>query len=263
MITKVLSTHCDKQMHDKDCYDLLIQSLLQNDSIEIPYFLEILESELPFEVEFEICKSLGIPLDIQNSRISLKIRQDLSKQIFCLVDIETSGFSHEENDIIEIAAIKYKNGTILETFESYIFAQNIPEKITEITGIDDTMLVNAPNVSQTLARFKAFLQDSVFVAHNVKFDFNFINAKLIQNKIPMMKNSFLCTLQLARKTIDAPKYGLGFLNEFLEINHPIRHRAYADCVIALKVFEQSLLSLPNNIISTQDLLDFTKMPRNA
>ena len=74
----------------------------------------------------------------------------------------------------------------------------------------------------------------------------------------MMKNQMICTLALARKTLQAQKYGLGFLNEFLGIKYPIRHRAYADCYIALKVFEESILHLPNTIKSTNDLIKFTK-----
>lgn len=237
-------------------YDNLLNILFSRQSINIKEFEEIVQEK--FDIGFEIAISLGIPLILQDDRICLALKENIFENTFCIIDIETSGFSPLKNDIIEIGAIKYKNGIILDRFESYAFAKDIPDKITEITGISDSMLVNAPNIKSVLEEFKIFLQHNIFMAHNVNFDFNFINAKLEQCELPPMKNIKLCTLNLARKTIVANKYGLGFLNEFLGINYPIRHRAYADCLIALKVFEHSLLNLPLGINNIKDLLIFTK-----
>lgn len=237
-------------------YDNLLSLLFNNQSISIEEFEKIVQEK--FDIGYEIAISLGIPIILQDHRIYLGLKENIFENTFCIIDIETSGFSPLKNDIIEIGAIKYKNGIVLDRFESYVFAKEIPDKITEITGISDDMLINAPNIKPVLEEFKLFLQDSIFMAHNVNFDFNFINAKLMQCELPPMKNIKLCTLNLARKTIVADKYGLGFLNEFLDINYPIRHRAYADCLIALKVFENSLLNLPMGINSIKDLLLFTK-----
>ncbi|RAX53912.1 hypothetical protein CCY99_05770 [Helicobacter sp. 16-1353] len=241
-----------------DNYENLIEILKEKDSIALDEFMEILDNEYNIDINIEIAKSLGIPLFINGDEISLKTRDSIFNSLFCIVDIETTGFSPQENDIIEIGAIKYKNGNIIDRFESYAFTKEIPDKITEITGIDGSMIANAPKINKVLERFKIFLEDSVFMAHNITFDFNFINEKLSQNKIPIMKNRTICTLQLARKTIQAPKYGLGYLNEFLNIDYPVRHRAFADCIIALKVFEYSLLNLSNEILSVEDLITFTK-----
>lgn len=239
-----------------DIYDNLIDILQNKDSIDFIELEEILGEDI--EINLEIAKSLGIPLKIQDNNISIKTNDNIFEDIFCIVDIETTGFSPQTNNIIEIGAIKYKNGKILDSFESYVFAKEIPDKITEITGIDVSMVKNAPKIEKVLMEFKIFLQDSIFLAHNAMFDFNFINEQLKIAKIPMMKNQMICTLALARKTLQAQKYGLGFLNEFLGIKYPIRHRAYADCYIALKVFEESILHLPNTIKSTNDLIKFTK-----
>lgn len=239
-------------------YDNLIEVLKREDSIGIDEFMGILDNEYDFDVNIEISKVLGIPLFIKDGRISLKTKYDIFSSLFCIVDIETTGFSPKDSDIIEIGAIKYQNGNIVDKFESYVFSDDIPDKITEITGISHNMLTDAPKINKVLEKLKVFLEDSVFIAHNVGFDFNFINEKLSQHKIPIMKNRAICTLQLARKTLRAQKYGLSFLNEFLEINYPTRHRAYADCIIALRVFEHSLLSLSSDIASVEDLIDFTK-----
>lgn len=236
-------------------YDDLAALFMERDCLEIAEFADLMGD---FEVEFEIAKSLGIPLYTQDNTIFCDISKDIFDSTFCIVDIETTGFSPTQDNIIEIGAIKYRNGEILERFESYIFAPFIPPKITEITNITSEMIANAPNLSAVLRDFKVFLEEAIFMAHNIKFDFNFINEKLALCGIPLMKNARVCTLELARKTLDAPKYGLGFLNEFLEINSAVRHRALADCEIAIKVFETSLLNLPPQVRSVRDLMRFCK-----
>ena len=213
------------------------------------------------DYEFEIAKSLGIPLFTQDGAIHTKISADIFEADFCMVDIETTGFSPRSDEIIEIGAIKYSNGEILERFNSYIFAPQIPPKITEITGIESCDLADAPPLRAVLRDFKIFLNDSIFMAHNLRFDFNFINEKLALCALPPMKNARICTLELTRKTICAEKYGLGYLNEFLGIDSAIRHRALADCEIALKVFETSLLNLPCEVRSVRDLMKFCKGKR--
>lgn len=236
-------------------YDDLIAIFMEQDYLKIAEFAELMGD---FEVEFEIAKSLGIPLYAQDNAIFCDISKDIFDSTFCIVDIETTGFSPTSDDIIEIGAIKYRNGEILERFESYIFAPSVPPKITEITNITSDMIADAPILSAVLRDFKVFLEEAVFMAHNLKFDFNFINAKLALCGIPLMKNARICTLALARKTICAQKYGLGYLNEFLDINYPTRHRALADCEIAIKVFETSLLNLPPQVRSVRDLMHFSK-----
>ena len=239
-----------------EIYDNLIDALNNKDSIDINEIKYIFGED--YEIHIEIAKSLGIPLIIKNNKMFLKTRASIFDNTFCIVDIESTGFSQEKNHIIEIGAIKYKNGKILDRFESYVFAEEVPEIITEITGIDSYMIENAPNIDEVLRKFKIFLEDSIFLAHNADFDFNFINAKLAKTNIPIMKNQVICTLALARKTIVAKKYGLDFLNNFLGINYPTRHRAYADCYIALRVFEEGIYNLPKNIKSAYDLIKFTK-----
>ncbi len=236
-------------------YDDLFALFMERDCLSIAEFEDLVGD---FAVEFEIAKSLGIPLYTQDNAIFCDISKDIFDSTFCIVDIETTGFSPQSDEIIEIGAIKYRNGEILERFESYIFAPIVPPKITEITGITSDSLIGAPSLNAVLRDFKVFLESSIFMAHNIKFDFNFINEKLALCGIPLMKNARICTLELARKTIVAEKYGLGFLNGFLGINSPVRHRALADCEIAIKVFETSLLSLPSEVRTVRDLINFKK-----
>ena len=255
-MTQILKKFVTKQdsYDELQKYDDLAALFMECDSLGIAEFADLMGD---FEVEFEIAKSLGIPLYTQDNAIFCDISKDIFESTFCIVDIETTGFSPTQDNIIEIGAIKYRNGEILERFESYIFAPFIPPKITEITNITSEMIADAPSLSVVLRDFKVFLEEAIFMAHNIKFDFNFINEKLFRCGIPLMKNARVCTLELARKTICAEKYGLGFLNEFLEINSAVRHRALADCEIAIKVFETSLLNLPPQVRSVRDLIAFS------
>lgn len=260
-ILKQSSTQKSQDLQDiLQKYDVLLDIFNEQQSLEIAEFADLMGG---FEVEFEIAKSLGIPLVEQNGKIFCNIKNDIVDSTFCIVDIETTGFSANNDEIIEIGAIKYRNGKILERFESYVFSHFIPPKITEITGITSDVLADAPNLNAVLRDFKVFLETNVFMAHNLKFDFNFINKKLTLCGIPPMKNPQICTLELARKTICAEKYGLGYLNEFLGINSATRHRALADCKIAIKVFEMSLLNLPTEVRSVHDLMIFSKGKKNG
>lgn len=244
-------------------WDNLIGVLKQRDFVNPLEFSEILGSFEKLNTNLEIAKSLGIPLFIDGTKISLQTKKDnLKSAIFCLVDIETTGFAPQKSRLIEIAAIKYQNGEVLERFESYVFAPKIPPLITHITGIDAAMLRGAPTTHQVLEKFKIFLSDCVFMAHNLDFDYNYINGKLAQCSLAPMKNRALCTLTLARKTIAAPRHGLDFLNEFLGLNHAVRHRAYADCLIALEVFKQSLANLEGEIHHIEDLIDLATPPKS-
>ncbi|PAF49462.1 DNA polymerase III subunit epsilon [Helicobacter sp. 12S02232-10] len=215
------------------------------------------------ETGLEILKSCGFPLRQEDENIILTTSKTKWKeQVFCFVDIETTGAKPDISSIIEIGALKYQGGQTIGKFESFVYAKEIPEKITELTGISAKTIQNAPKVSEVLRKFKEFLGESVFVAHNVNFDYGFISYHMDKIGLNQILNPKICTIDLARRTILSPRYSLGFLNLFLGINIPVSHRAYADALSASKVFEICLYSLPKRIISTQDLIDFSKGKKN-
>ena len=88
----------------------------------------------------------------------------ISEEIFCIVDIETNGgHVNKGHQIIELGAVKYKNGEIIDKYESLVYAKDIPKYIQEVTNITPSMLENAPVISTVLEEFKLFLEDDVFV----------------------------------------------------------------------------------------------------
>ncbi len=217
-----------------------------------------------FATQLEILRAYDFPIIQNGDRLELSTKSlALNEAVFCFVDIETTGAKANEHDLIEIGALKYQNGKIIDRFESLIFTSYVPLEITNLTGIHQSDLQSAPQPQEILSRFRNFVRGSVFVAHNVGFDFTFLNESFMRYHIPPMLLPKLCTLDLARKSILSPRYALGFLNTFLGINTPALHRAYADAHTALEVFKIALMYLPQSIESTQDLIDFSKKGRKG
>lgn len=199
---------------------------------------------------------LGVNLNAKNE-ISLKSKSTKIKdEIFCVVDIESTG-SIKNGQIIEIGALKIQNGKELARFESFVRADEVPESITELTGITSAMLENAPSLASVLNEFRLFLKDSIFVAHNVKFDYNFISNSLEKCGFGVLLNQHLCTIELSRRLIKSERYSLASLKELLGIETP-HHRALADAHSAALILKHCISKLPFYIQSTQELLNFSK-----
>ena len=208
---------------------------------------------------YETLKAQGFPLLEKNGLIYLKTAvTPYKKQEFVVVDIETNGSKPENAQVIEIGAIKFVGSKIVDRFESFIYADEVPEYITKLTGIEQVHLEEAPSQKEVLLRFKEFLGDAVFVAHNVTFDYNFISRKLEQMGFGKLANRKLCSIDLARRTIESQRYGLEFLNESLGINTAVSHRAYADALTAYKIMQMALEKVPKEVKTTEELIDFSK-----
>ncbi len=243
--------------------ELLIQKLIKN-PIHFDDFLNALEhSDETFfdcsQLEFELLISNGLPIDIINNKVVLKTSQStISEQIFCIVDIETNGNDTQNGQIIEIAGIKYQNGHIIDKYESLVYAKNIPIYIQEITNIKPIMLKDAPVLQVVLEEFKIFLEDSVFIAHNIKFDYKFISDSFIKYDLGKLENRKLCTIDLAKRTIKSDKYGLSSLKTLLNINLDNHHRAYSDALSTTYILEECIKQLPKNIATPEDLIKYSK-----
>jgi DNA polymerase-3 subunit epsilon len=210
--------------------------------------------------DLDMIRLLGLPIvELAHNYIALETTfTPVEKQKFCIVDIETTGSKPSNSQIIEIGALMVQGGEVVGRFESFIKADFVPENITYLTGIATDDVKDAPSLKSVLERFRLFLGDAVFLAHNVNFDYYFICESMQKCGFGPLLNRRLCSIDLARKTFEAPKYGLGFLIEFLGINSVTHHRAYADALATVSVFEKSLQNLPENVITTEDLINFAK-----
>ena len=200
---------------------------------------------------------LNIELDNNNNFFLKSKKTKIKDEIFCIVDIESSG-GINSGQIIEIGAIKIQNNKEIDFFESFIKIDNIPKEITELTGITNDMLTNAPSLSNVLNKFKMFIKNSIFVAHNVRFDYEFISKSLDKCNFGILLNRYLCTIELAKRTIKSQKYGLDSLKEILNIKTP-HHRALSDARAAGEILKYSISKLPFYIKTTEELISFSKV----
>lgn len=209
----------------------------------------------------ELVIASGVPIEIEGDEVVLKTAfMPWREETFCIVDVETNGSKPSRSQIIEIGALKWRNGEVVDRFESFAECSYLPYQISEITGINPEDLEGAPPLQKLLPQFKEFLGDAVFVAHNATFDYNFVSSSFERFGLGVLGNRRLCTIDLARRTIEAERYGLGHLNIALDINTLVHHRAYADAVTAAKVLEIGLRNLPESVVTVEELIDFTKLP---
>lgn len=216
-----------------------------------------------FELETELLISNGYPIYFDENYVYLKTTSTLIKdQVFCIVDIETTAGNPTKGQLLEIAAVKYKNGQIIEKYQSLVNCFEIPSKVQELTGITLNMVADAPNLRDVLEEFKIFLEDDVFVAHNLSFDYKFLNDSFKKYNIGQLCNRGLCSIDLSQKLIEAERYGLKFLTQTLGIELDDHHRAMDDTMATVKVFEKCLEKLPGHIKTPEELIYLSKHAKN-
>lgn len=179
------------------------------------------------------------------------------EQKYCVIDIETNGSKPGTSQVIEIGAIMVQNAKIIDQYETFVECAYLPEYITKITGIELEDLIGAPSRREALIGLRHFMEDAVFVAHNVDFDYNFLNASFSRFGLGGIGNPKLCTIDLARRTFESERYGLGYLIGSLGMETAKHHRAFSDAVCANKVMEKSLQTLPEYVKSSDDLIRFS------
>ena len=161
--------------------------------------------------------------------------------IYAIVDIETTGGYAASNGIKEIAIFVHDGLKIIDRFETLINPQQtIPYFIQTMTGITNEMVANAPSFEEVAAQLFAILNDKVFIAHNVNFDYSFLKHQLQQCGYELNAKK-LCTVRLTRKVFaELPSYSLGNICRSLQIPIENRHRAGGDARATVQLFEMLL-----------------------
>ena len=178
---------------------------------------------------------------------------------YVIFDLETTGLYADRGDsIIEIGAVKMKNGEIIDEFNLLVNpGRKLDSKITEITGISDDMLVGKKKEKDAVIEFIDWVGDLTLVAHNAKFDISFINRAYREYDLGELKNHLIDTLGLSRYLESNHRYhNLATLVkryniEWDEDNH---HRASYDAKGTALIFYKMLKKLELNNITTLDEL---------
>ncbi len=163
----------------------------------------------------------------------------LSEVTFCIVDLETTGGSPADSRITEIGAVKYRGGERMGIFATLVDPGTpIPRFITHLTGIDDGTLRDAPPLEWALPGFVEFAKGCVFVAHNARFDFTFLNASLVRLDYDPLPPPPVCTARLARRVVwpDVPNVRLNTLAQYFRTGARPTHRALPDAEACAEVF---------------------------
>jgi DNA polymerase-3 subunit epsilon len=157
---------------------------------------------------------------------------------FAVVDIETTGGYAAANGITEISIYVHDGQQVIDHFETLINPnQAIPSYIQALTGITDEMVTDAPQFEDVAKRIASILENRVFVAHNVNFDYSFVKHQLSLSGFELGEKK-LCTVRLSRKVMPGLRsYSLGKLCQELGIEIYDRHRAGGDARATVTVLE--------------------------
>jgi DNA polymerase III subunit alpha, Gram-positive type len=154
----------------------------------------------------------------------------LAEDTFVVFDVETTGLSAVYDTIIELAAVKIRDGEIIDRFESFANPHHRLSATTiNLTGITDDMVQNAPEVGEVIQRFHDWVEDGVLVAHNASFDMGFLNVGYKNIGLEKAKNPVIDTLELGRFLYPEMKnHRLNTLTKKFDIELTQHHRAIYD-----------------------------------
>lgn len=189
------------------------------------------------------------------------VGEDLSTITFVIVDLETTGGPATEAGITEIGAVKVRAGEVIGEFATLVRPPgSIPGHITALTGIDDTMVVDAPSVAGAVASFGEFAGDAVLVAHNAPYDLGFLKAACARFDLSWFPGRSLDTARLARVALlpgEVRNCKLATLARHFRAPVTPIHRALADAQATTHVLHCLLERVGSLGVRTwEDLRDF-------
>ncbi|MBT8232115.1 MAG: GIY-YIG nuclease family protein [Saprospiraceae bacterium] len=183
---------------------------------------------------------------------------------YAVVDLETTGGIPKRDKITEVAIIIYDGNEIVDEFQSLVNPErSIPSEITRITGITNEMVEDSPKFYEIAKPIIEILEGCIFVAHNVRFDYNFLKEEFKSLGYTFTKRN-LCTVRLSRKAFpNLRSYSLGNLIKYFGIEVNNRHRAYDDAwattILLEKIFNEQTTQKDVQALVTQSI-KLTKLP---
>lgn len=175
----------------------------------------------------------GLEANLVEDRVPIvynEVDMDMNEATYVVFDVETTGLSAINNDLIQIAASKMHKGNIVEQFDEFIDPGHpLSQFTTDLTGITDQHVKGAKPILQVLQEFQSFCQDTVLVAHNATFDVGFMNANYERHDLPKITQPVIDTLEFARNLYpEYKRHGLGPLTKRFQVSLEHHHMANYD-----------------------------------
>ena len=157
---------------------------------------------------------------------------------YVCLDLETTGLNPKLDRITEIGAVRVRNGMQTETFQTFVNpGRKLEERITELTGITDAQLADAPEIEEVLPAFLEFMGEDILVGHSLLFDYSFLKKAAVNRKLTFEKQG-IDTLKLARRYLPQLEHrSLPFLCGYYAIPHKA-HRALEDAAATALLYEK-------------------------
>lgn len=169
---------------------------------------------------------------------------------YTVIDIETTGLDSSFDEIIELAAIRIRKGNPESSFSSFVKPLNpVDDFITDLTGITNDMLSDAPDIKHILPRFAEFIGQDILLGHNVNFDINFLYDNFLTHLKKPLENDFIDTMRLSRRLFpELAHHRLDTLVDYFHILSGQAHRALADCEATNSVYTHIAQHVEDNSI---------------
>ena len=185
--------------------------------------------------------------------LSSRKGKNLNKYVsdYVVFDLETTGMSPDKDEIVEISAIKVKDGEIVDEFSSLVNpGMPIPAGASAVNGITDDMVADAPGFEEVFELFLEFIGEEVLVGHNIAgFDMHFLYRYAMQYWNKTLDNNYVDTVVIAKKCFPQMAHRrLTDLAAHYKLNTEGAHRALFDCEMNQKVFEYMAKDLENPVI---------------
>lgn len=178
--------------------------------------------------------------EMAKHRKALEEKNENKKPAYIIMDVETTGLDCSHDSIIEVGLLKIENDEIVQEYQSFVKAdRDIPEKITELTGITKNVIdESGKDEEQVLNDIRAIICDYTVIGYNVQFDINFINKLCKKHNIPLFIKRSRDILKIARCKLELDNYKLETVCKYygLEINKV--HRALNDCILVYCILRE-------------------------
>ncbi|HMP75670.1 MAG TPA: 3'-5' exonuclease [Kiritimatiellia bacterium] len=162
-------------------------------------------------------------------------------------DVETTGFSADRDRVVELGAVKIRNGEVVATTNWLVNpGRSIPPRVVKVHGISDDMVKDKPDFATIYPEFIDFIGDSILMAHNARFDVDFVRAEIVRAQLPLPANAVIDSLKLFRRWYpDAKSHKLGELAQLIGLQAEGLHRGDVDAEFTARIMMDGLSRYPN------------------